>query len=184
MGRDKALLPLGDTTVIAFLIKRLRQVCDEIIVVTRQKQSYPHLDARVVFDVMTDTFSLGGLYSGLLQSPAQTNFVCACDMPLIAPPLVSFLFEQLADYDAVVPRIGGRAEPLCAVYAKSCLPAIHACLLDHDLRMSGWLTRVRTRFIAEKELRNHDPELHSFLNLNTETDYHALLGLIQEKGGP
>lgn len=178
LGRDKAQLPLGNTTVIEFLIARLRQVCEEVIVVTRPDQPYPNLAARALFDVMPGKFSLGGLYSGLLQSPAQANFVCACDMPLISPLLVDHLFEQLDDFDVVVPRRDGRVEPLCAVYTKACLPAIHARLLAGDLRMSGWLEGVRTRFVEKEELQKIDLTLQSFFNLNTAADYQQLLALL------
>jgi molybdopterin-guanine dinucleotide biosynthesis protein A len=179
LGRDKAQLPLGNTTVIEFLIARLRQACEEVIVVTRPEQPYPNIGARVVFDVMPGKFSLGGLYSGLLQSPAQANFVCACDMPLILPPLVAKLFERLEDFDVVVPRRDGQVEPLCAVYTKVCLPVIHARLLAGDLRMSGWLESVRTRFVEKDELRELDARLQSFFNLNTEADYQQVLALLE-----
>lgn len=181
MGRDKAQLPLGKITALEFLIVRLRQVCDEVIVVTRPEQRYAHLQARVLFDVMPGTFSLGGLYSGLLQSPAETNFVCACDMPMIAPPLVSHLFARASEFDAIVTEIDGRAEPLCAVYNKSCLPFIHARLCAKDLRMSGWLASVRTHFVGKNELQQYDPKLRSFLNLNTAADYEQLLAYLKDE---
>ncbi len=177
MGQDKACLPFGKATLLEFLVERLRKVCGQIFMVTRPQQSYAHLKLPVLLDVMPDKFSLGGLYSGLLQSPAEVNFVCACDMPLIAPRLVNFLFEQLADHDAAVPQIGQQLEPLCAVYAKICLPAIHARLLANDLRMSGWLADVRSRFISTEEIETFDPHLHSFLNINTPADYQRLLAL-------
>ncbi|MGH7495577.1 MAG: molybdenum cofactor guanylyltransferase [bacterium] len=181
MGRDKALLPLGNTTVIEFLMARLRQVCEEVIVVTRLEQPYSSLGASVLFDLMPDKFSLGGLYSGLLQSPAQVNFVCACDMPLISPSVVSYLLELLTDFDVAVPRLEGQVEPLCAVYTKACLPAIHARLLAGDLRMSGWFDSVRARFVGKDELQKHDPKLQSFSNLNTMADYQQLLIRIENE---
>ncbi len=178
MGQDKALLPFGKTTVIEFLIARLQQVCEEVIVVTTPEQSYPHLHAQKVFDLVPNKLSLGGLYSGLLQSTAEINFVCGCDMPLLAPQLVRHLFAQIKGYEAVVPKHRGFFEPLCAVYSKACLPYIEAQLRTEDLRMTSWLTQARVRIVREKELRARDPELHSLLNMNTPEDYEHMQKLI------
>ena len=181
MGRDKAQLPFGGTTVIEFLMARLRKVCEEVIIVARPEQTYTHPHARVVFDVVPGKFGLGGLYSGLLQSPAEINFVCACDMPLIAPALVEYLFTRLPGFDAVVPRIEGQAEPLCAIYAKTCLPALQERLRADDLRLSGWLAQVNTCFVEKHELQRYDARLRSFTNLNTSWDYERQLAYLQEE---
>ena len=180
MGQDKALLPWSDSTLIEALMARLRPVCDEVLIVTRPEQPYTQLGARQLFDVTPEPSSLGGLYSGLLQSPTVANFACACDMPLIEPDLVHHLFDQLADFAAVVPRLDGRIEPLCAVYSKACLPAIQARLRANDLRLSGWQTGVRTFFVEKSELQKHDPQLRSFLNLNTAAEYQHLLNTDHE----
>lgn len=171
MGVNKALLPFGNTTVLEFIITRLRQVCAEVILVTTPQQPYAHLAVKKVFDVIEGKLSLGGVYSGLLQSPAEVNFVCGCDMPFIAPELVRYLMMQLADYDAVVPQLEGFFEPLCAVYRKTCLPFIAAQLQTPELRLTSWFARARIRVVSQQELRASDPELRSFINMNTPEDY-------------
>jgi molybdopterin-guanine dinucleotide biosynthesis protein A len=178
MGANKALLPFGKTTVLDFMIARLQQACEEVILVTTPAQTYAHAQVRKVFDVVQGKSGLGGLYSGLLQSPAEINFVCGCDMPLIAPELVQYLFAQLADYEAVVPQIEGYFEPLCAVYSKACLPYIAAQLQTPELRMTSWLAHARVRMVGEEELRAVDPLLHSFLNMNTPEDYARMRRLV------
>lgn len=179
MGQDKALLPFGKTTVIEFLLARLQQACEDVIVVTTPGQTYPHLNVRKVFDLVPNKLSLGGLYSGLLQSPSEINFVCGCDMPLLKPELVRHLFAQIEGYEAVVPKHNGFFEPLCAVYSKACLPHIEAQLQTVDLRMTSWLAHARVRFVDEEELRKVDPEMLSLLNMNTPEDYHRMRKLAE-----
>jgi len=181
MGQDKALLPFGESTMLEFLLRRLRRCCEEVILVTHADRPYHDLRTPVIFDVMPEKSSLGGLYSGLLLSPADVNFVCACDMPLIQPALVERLFELFAGVDAVLPEIDGRLEPLCAIYSKACLPAIHERLLAQDLRMTGWLKQVRTRLISKSDLLRYDPRLDSLCNVNTAADYQRLLQLTAEE---
>ncbi len=171
MGANKALLPLGNTTVMDFMIARLQQVCTEVILVTTPEQSYSHLSVKKVFDVVEGKLSLGGMYSGLLQSPAEANFICGCDMPFLEPQLVRRLFAQLADYDAVVPQLDGFFEPLCAVYRKTCLPHIAAQLQTPELRLTRWFDHARIRVVSKEELREVDPTLRSFMNMNTPEEY-------------
>ncbi len=180
MGTNKALLPFGKTTVLDFMIARLQQVCEEVILVTTPAPTYPHLPLRKIFDVVAGKFSLGGLYTGLLQSPSEANFVCGCDMPLLEPKLVRYLLHQIAGYDAVVPRIDGCFEPLCAVYSKACLPYIEAQLQTTDLRMTSWLTQARVRLVSQEELRLIDPEMLSFMNMNTPEDYQRMIRLAEK----
>ncbi len=177
MGKNKALLPFGKTNVLDFMIARLQQVCDEVIIVTTPTQAYPHLRLRKIFDIVENKFSLGGLYSGLLQSPTEINFVCGCDMPLLEPQLIRYLIAQIDDNDAVVPNLGGFFEPLCAVYSKVCLPYIAAQLQTEDLRMTSWLKQARVRFVEEEELSVIDPMMLSFLNMNTPEDYQRMRNL-------
>lgn len=174
MGEDKALLPFGKTTVLDFLIGRLQRVCDEVILVTTPAQSYSNVSVRKIFDLVSGKFGLGGLYSGLLQSPAEINFVCGCDMPLLEPKLVRALVAQCAGFDAVVPQVEGFFEPLCAVYSKACLPYIAAQLQTDDLRMTSWFAQARVRIVSEEELRAVDPELRSLMNMNTRADYERM----------
>jgi molybdopterin-guanine dinucleotide biosynthesis protein A len=171
MGCDKALLPLGKSTVIKVVIERLHDVCEDVLVVTSPERPYQNLNAQVVFDVMPDKNCLGGLYTGLLRSPRNVNFACACDMPMILPAVVRYLLEQIPGFDVVIPHAAGGYEPLCAVYTKACLPHIEQQLGENNLRMVDWLKHVRTRIVAEQELRKLDPELLSLCNLNTEDDY-------------
>lgn len=170
MGTNKALLPLGKTTVLDFITTRLEQACEEVLLVTTPRQPYPQMRARKIFDVMEGKSSLGGLYSGLLQSPAEANFVCGCDMPLITPEMINYLFARLETNDAVVPKLDGFFEPLCAVYRKSCLPYIEAQLRTSELRMTHWFAQARVLAPGKEEL----PDVRSFLNLNTPEDYARL----------
>jgi molybdopterin-guanine dinucleotide biosynthesis protein A len=180
MGRDKALLPLGQSTVIKEVIARLHDVCEEVLVVTCRDRPYANLNARLVFDVVPDKNCLGGLYAGLLQSTKPVNFACACDMPLILPSVVHNLLGQISGFDVVIPYAAGRYQPLCAVYTKKCLPHIEQQLQESNLCMVAWLKNVRTRIVTEPELRRIDPELLSLQNLNTEEDYRNVLKLFSE----
>jgi molybdopterin-guanine dinucleotide biosynthesis protein A len=62
---------------------------------------------------------------------------------------------------------------LFAVYRRTCLAAIAACLDAGDHRMFSFFAAVRTRYVKPDDLRVLDPDLRSFFNVNTPDDWRA-----------
>lgn len=169
MGRPKALLPIGGTTLIEAVIARLREACPEILIVTNTPELYQHLGVRLVPDALPGRQSLVGIFTGVLHTGGPT-FVCACDMPFLNPALVRYLGSLAEGVDVVIPRHGGDYEPLHAVYTPACLEPIRRCIARRG-RNTGFLKDVRVRTVEVEELRRFDPDLRSFVNVNTPEDY-------------
>jgi molybdopterin-guanine dinucleotide biosynthesis protein A len=172
MGRNKAFLPWGDTTLIEHVIERLRPVTDELIVAVRDARAFRRLKARVVEDGVPDAHALGGLYTGLRAARHERCFVCACDTPFVSPGLVSALIRLSAGYDVAIARSPRGLEPLHAVYVRSStLPAIEEQFRQRvgDLRVL--VSTLRVRIVEGTTLRRLDPTGACFVNLNTEADY-------------
>jgi molybdopterin-guanine dinucleotide biosynthesis protein A len=100
--------------------------------------------------------------------------VVAVDMPFVAPALLARLIEiALAeDRDAVVPVVGGRAQPLCAVYAARVASVAEDLLRGPRRAMHDLLEALgpRVAYVSEDVLRADDPDLRSFFNINTLDD--------------
>jgi molybdopterin-guanine dinucleotide biosynthesis protein A len=62
-------------------------------------------------------------------------------------------------------------EPLHALYRKSCLPAIEAALNAGRRRAVSFLQDVNVCYLDEGVLRQVDPELRSFRNVNTPQEW-------------
>ncbi|MCG3156864.1 MAG: putative molybdenum cofactor guanylyltransferase [bacterium] len=181
LGRDKALLPWQGTTILAALATRLQQAFAHVLIVTTPDHQVDSPAGRIVYDLIPGKNSLGGLHAGLMQSPAQKNFVCACDMPLLLPELAQDLMARSSGFEVVIPHVHDRLQPLCAVYDQACLPFIARALAAGQLRMTGWLSHVHVREVSEAELRQVDAALQSFYNVNTEADYRQLLAALSDK---
>lgn len=177
MGRNKALLPFGDATVIETVIKRVREACDDVVVVTTTPETYRHLGVPLVSDALPGGRSLVGIYTGILYARGPA-FVCACDMPFLNPAVIAYLLELARDADVVIPRHGGAYEPLHAVYTPACREAILRCLQRGGPNV-GFLDDVRVRVVEDGELRRYDPDLRSFININTPEEYEAALVQLQ-----
>lgn len=171
MGRDKARLPWGGTTLIEQSVATLRGVVSEVLVVVKDARGFRHVQARVVEDLVPDAHALGGLYTGLSLAANDRCFACACDAPLLNPALIRFLIQQADGWDLVIPRTREGLQPLHAVYRKSVLPAI-----EQQLRMRRWdlctlAPNVRARIIGPGQIARLDPGALSFFNINTPQDY-------------
>ena len=169
MGRIKALLPIGGATLIETVIARLRESCPEVLVVTNTPEQFGDLGVRMVPDALPGRQSLVGIYTGILHMRGPA-FVCGCDMPFLHPPLIRHLGALADGVDVVIPRLHGEYEPLHAVYTPACLEPIRRCVERHG-RNTGFLDEVRVRVVEVEEIRRFDPELRSFVNVNTPQDY-------------
>ena len=186
LGRDKAVEPFGGQPLIRRVIERVAPLTDEIVVVvadTARGQALP-LDAehRVAVDIYPDGGSLGGIFSGLSAANTDWGLVVACDMPFLNVPLLEYMLGQRNGCDAVVPQPGAFPEPTHALYSRACLPHIEARLQANDLKISGFFEEVRVRYVDEGEVRQFDPELLSFFNVNSPEDLaraHALAAVTQ-----
>ena len=175
-GRNKAFLVVDGRTILDRLIATLRPLFKEIALVTRQPELYAgRQDIRIVPDIFEARSSLTGIHAALTHAAAPWTFVCPCDAPFIQPALVQLLLDEMSPaVDAVVPQIGTFFEPLCALYSQRCLDPIAAQLSRQEFRIRGIFQAVRIKTVGEAQIRAVDPELRSFLNVNTPEAYRAL----------
>ncbi|MGI8913988.1 MAG: molybdenum cofactor guanylyltransferase [Chloroflexota bacterium] len=177
LGYDKGLLRINGETLVQWLPSRLAMLFDPVALVVDHPHRYAVSCPQYV-DLLPDAGPLAGIAAGLQSLAVPAMFACACDMPLLQPALLQRLCSALGDHDLAIAERGGRLEPLCAVYAASCLPVMQRLLRDRQLRTNGVAGEVRSRIVAEDEWRDFDPEGDSFLSINTPTD----LVRLQERG--
>jgi molybdenum cofactor guanylyltransferase len=183
MGRPKPELKFGATTLLERMVAELRKTFHEIVLVTSPAGlARPERlgDVTIVRDERAYQGPLPALALGLTAIRNDSAFVSACDAPLLRADLASSLCAMLGRYDAVVPEIAGLAQPLHAVYRKRCIAAINSMIARGDQRLVQIVEAVSVRKVAEKELRAIDPDLVSFINVNTLEDYQRALRLVSE----
>lgn len=172
MGRDKAAIEIAGSSLLQRTALRLAAAVDEVVVVGRSGQQLPALDVPVpvliVRDRYPNTGPLGGIATGMQASEAAAFVAVACDMPLLEGELVRRLVALREEADAVVP-VGpdGRDQPLCAVYGRTCLPAIERCLHEGSFRVTSFYSRCRVR-------RVHVDDPLPFSNVNTPDDLASI----------
>jgi molybdopterin-guanine dinucleotide biosynthesis protein A len=187
MGRPKAWLPVGSSTMLDVVTRSVRDglrsasggVEPPLVVVGAPSQDLPPLafPVRTVRDEVEGEGPLRGMAAGLeaLTGLADAAYVSSCDAPRLAPGFVSLMARRLGDAEIAVPVSGGRHHPLAAVYRVSLLPAIRELLAAGRLRPFFLFERAVTREVDEPALREVDPDLLSLHNVNTPGEYAALV---------
>lgn len=177
MGRDKASLPFGGTTLLARIVDLLAPLVDEVVVALRAGQDAPALPPGVLLarDAVPDRGPLGGLAAGFAASSADAVYATACDVPFLVPGVVNLLFARLGAADVAVSEAQGRLHPLAAVYRPRVRPHVEALLGAGRLRPPFLYELVPTVRVPEADLRAVDPCLETLANLNTPEDYAAAL---------
>jgi len=173
MGRDKALLPWAGGTLLDAAVARLARVAAEVAILVGRSERYAGRPERRVADVLGDAGALGGVYSGLCATERPLGLFLAVDLPFVPEALLRHLIGGADGVDAVVPVSPRGAEPLCAVYARSCRDPIRRRLDSGERRMSCFWPDVRVRQVGPDELRRFGDPGRLFQNLNTSADYDA-----------
>ena len=190
---EKALLEFEGKTILERLLENLFRVVDEVILSVRdisQKEKllpvlekFPSREIRFCFDSKEDAGPLEGIRAGLLESRSEYSFVCAGDMPFVNIRVVDLLFEKAEGHDVALPRWEERMfEPLHAVYSRKLIPEIEKAF---ERGKHSVLTPVFEMpdviFVEISEIRELDPELRTFANINTVEDLESMIGSAVEK---
>ena len=174
MGTNKALLEVGGSGMLRRTADLLRPLVDELFLVADDDAPYAGLGLPVIPDIHPGRGAVGGIHAALLHAAHPLLLCVACDMPHIERAVIALLLASARPGDdALLPRIGGRPEPLLAVYGRTALAGFERAILAGRLRVLDALDGLRVRFIEEADVRAADAGLHSFVNVNTPGELAA-----------
>lgn len=177
LGRNKALLPLGDSVVLDRLVATLRRGgTDRIVVVAAEgdaalQRHCADRDMPVAVNRSPELGMLSSILCGLRHiesdlAAAQTLVICPVDYPAIESRTVRQLIAGISTGDrplAVPVRRGRRGHPLAL--RSSLASALGALDLDRGLRQL-------LKIYPSQAVEVRDRGIHQ--DLDTWTDYEAL----------
>jgi molybdopterin-guanine dinucleotide biosynthesis protein A len=170
MGQDKGGLRLGGETMLARIVRIVRTISDQVILVARRDQQVP-FDVTLVHDAVEHLGPLAGICAGLAASTSDLNFVVACDMPLINPRVLQRLASMIDDHDACVAVSDGHASALCGIYRSRIAPDAQALLDSGERRVMRLLDCIQTKRVHAAVFRDIDPRLETFVSVDTPEKY-------------
>jgi molybdopterin-guanine dinucleotide biosynthesis protein A len=178
MGRDKALLEFEGETLVERAVGKLGAVCAEVRIAGGGEE-VKRFGAVVQDDVM-GCGPLGGIVAGLGATGFDWSVFLAVDVPLVPVEFVQALGERClrSSAVAVIARVEGRAEVLCAGYSRKGLSGLRKALEEGRLKV---LTAVQEA--GEVEFFEVDGKNACwFANVNTPEEFSMAKQLAGGKG--
>ena len=170
-GKNKALIHCGGKRILDRIYDVLQPLFDEIILVANDPLPYLEWDLKIVSDLFPFRCSLTGIHAGLYYATNPFAFVTACDTPFLKKALVQKILDQIdPQADLTIPETEAGLEPLCAVYSKKTLSRIEPYLVQEKVKIIRIFGKRRVKKIPENILRQTDPDLVSFFNINAPED--------------
>ena len=186
-GVDKALVPLGGTTLIERAIARASvQVADLVINANGDPKRFAHLGLPVVADPVGGFVGpIAGILAGFAWMRAnrvEARWLASfsCDTPFFPMNMVERLVAKALSEGAqvAVAESGGRHHPVFAVWSADISVSPEDILVTRGMRKMGafveMFPNVRVRFET-------DP-IDPFLNMNTQEDLARAEDYIVEQG--
>lgn len=180
MGRDKLFLEVGGVPLFERVYGVLNELFNDLIVVANKPSWFRSYRVRVYPDLISNKGALGGLYTGLKYACSDSVFCFASDMPFLNPPLIRYMIGKENEGDVIIPKTSDGLQPLHAIYSKRCLEAMENLISRTNLKIVDFFIELNVIYVSEREISGFDPELTSFLNVNTEDDLRRAEAMISQ----
>ena len=182
MGCDKALLQLGDSTVIERVTAAAQPLSRERFIVADENEPYEFLGLPIIRDLRKSAGPLAGLEAALRHAASPVVCLLACDLPFLTTEFLQHLETRIGAHQAVIPRSDSGMQPLCAFYSTSCETAIEHALAKNDFRMNAFHDAVDVTFVEHRDWTRYDPHGVLFANLNSPEEYEKAKDLAAKLG--
>jgi molybdopterin-guanine dinucleotide biosynthesis protein A len=188
--KDKALANLFGKPFLIHAVENVRDVVDEVVVCvnneTRAKQyaetltEYGVRNVRMVVDENV-RYIRGpnvAILTGLKAVKADSCLILPCDMPLMQPKVADYLLNRAEGFRVVVPMwSNGRLETLVMAVERNSVLEIVDTLCQLRRSRSDDIIRGALNVLLVSplgQIRTLDPELKSFININSQEDLARL----------
>lgn len=187
---DKAVALLEGKPLLVHVIEGVTSVADEVLVCVNDAErghryrkildAYGYPTAKIVVD-STDSPIKGpnlAIMSGLKTTQADQCLTVPCDMPYLKPKIAEYLLDQAVDAEVAVPMWpNGNLETLLMAVQRVPALEITQTLLALKRPRADDIPRAtnKTRLISPlKEIQTIDPQLQSFININSKKELKTL----------
>lgn len=173
MGAAKPGLEVGGIPLVERVLAAATAVVDRVVLVGKAGDESPLPGLPWVVDDHPEPCALAGVVTALRHAGDRPVLVLACDLPFLVPDLLRRLLHESGAAPVRLPEISGRFEPLVALYRPAALAPLTEALAEGRLALHQEVAALNPDRVAESILREVDPDLVSFVNVNDRSDLAA-----------
>ncbi len=170
-GEIKSKLVIGGIPIIERIIDTIRDIFDEIIIVTNNPEEFSeYVSYKITRDHFLKTGPLGGIHAALKASGKDAVFVFAGDMPHLDNKLINRQIDIFNSdkYEILVPRINGNIEPLHSIYNNSLRKTLEEYLKStKNFAVRDFFSLVNINYMDLEESLETEK---AFININQPSD--------------
>lgn len=184
-GRDKTVAKINNKTLTEILADKLCNISDDVMVISKDntKFSFSINNVRFLKDFTDDQSPLVGIITALQNAKNDKVFIVSADTPFLSFELVNFLYKFTDKYEIVLTEINNKINTLCGFYQKRTLQTFLDLFNKKNYRLIDSYKHINTKFISDiTEIKMYDPELLSFININTPEDYEYAKKIAEKFG--
>ncbi|PTD93909.1 hypothetical protein C9439_05310 [archaeon SCG-AAA382B04] len=174
-SKDKALIEIEGKPLIHYVAKRVSESVEKVILNAQNEiQAEKILSKTSYIDDLTythlnDSSPLSGMFSALNNCPSGKNLLISCDRVMINPKVINYLFSELNQHDAVIPRFDdGGLEYFLSVYdVDRTKKAAKKSLEKDETQINDILKKLDVKYVPIESIREIDSRLLSLEKINT-----------------
>jgi molybdopterin-guanine dinucleotide biosynthesis protein A len=191
-GQNKGLIELSGKPLVLHVLDKALHIVDEVVVVVSsdaQKRAFScalHDEVDVTVDKYEKQSPLVGALTGFERVRGKHSLLLPCDTPFITNRVLLLLLDLCINRNAAIPRWPNEyIEPFQAAYhTQSALRAAETAFEEKKLDMQSMILHMtRVRYISTLVLRQMDPKLLTFFNINTPEDLKRAESILRHKPG-
>lgn len=178
MGRDKALLEVGEQPLLARQINLAWATrATEVFISGRAGVDYSHFNCPVLLDRFAGGGPLAGIERALAALAHARLLVLAVDLPAMTEALLNTMAASGPEHLGVIPRLNGRIEPLAAFFPKASLRLAQIALRSNKYSVTAFSHQCVHAGIAKFiELPAHQAKCFTNWNSPLDVEHHTLAG--------
>lgn len=165
-GNDKGLVELQGKPLYQHVLERLKNQVDDIIISANRNISiYQQSGYQVIRDV-EEGFAgpLAGILTGMKAANSEWVIFAPCDVPGLPLDLVTRLWNEKGDNNAVYVTDGSRDHPTLLLINRILIEPLTTYLQNGDRKLMLFITQIGAKAISFID----QPD--AFLNLNSPED--------------
>lgn len=181
MGRHKATIEIDGAPLLKKSVQLFKELFPEVIAISKEPGIFGDVGCKEVGDLFSGMGPMVGILTAFKVASSDAIFVSACDMPFLNKGVIELIVNEGRGFDITLPKIGGKGDPLHALYSRNCYESMRSFMNDKGRSLNRFIDSLETkkvRYIGEEEIRALDPDTLSLFNMNTPEELEKAIKLI------
>jgi molybdopterin-guanine dinucleotide biosynthesis protein A len=168
-NQDKTLKIFQGKSLIEWTILNAQNISNNIYILAKDTSKYQYLGYPILLDKSDESTPINGIIS-ITPYVKSWLLLLASDTPFFTKKVLNLLYNSRQKGYANLFKINGRLNPFIALYPKSLLDVWTKAKNSGERQLTKIIKDMPKTIISEEEVREIDPDLLSFTNINTRED--------------